>query len=157
MTMPRPLSREDAQKRLDDISDQIAERGAWSSSCERALSEKWGVGRRAVRMFHQRWLSRMVKQAADAEHVERKRRELIERTRALAERAYAGKKWGIVLRAIETEAELEGVPKTPIRIQSTDSEMPPLHTPEGRAALVAELRAQVPPELLREALGEGST
>lgn len=152
--MPRKLSREEAEKRLDDISDQIAQRGAWTSAAERELAAKWSIGRRGVRKYYARWLSRMVKDAAEAEHVELKRRELIERTRALAAKAYAGKKWGVALRAIETEAELEGVPKTPIRIETPGSDLPPIHTPEGRAAFIAELRASVPPELLREALGE---
>lgn len=41
-----------------------------------------------------------------------------------------------------------------VKVEESDAGAPAMHTPEGRAALVAELRQSIPPELLREALGE---
>ena len=56
--MAAPLTREEIEKRDDELAALLGQRG-WTSEVERTLAKRWNVTRRATRAYHQRFMDRM--------------------------------------------------------------------------------------------------
>ena len=109
--MARPLTRDEIERRDDELAVLLGQRG-WTSEVERMLAKRWGVTRRATRAYHQRFLERMRARsrdetvAAELEHC------------ALTVYGKAMEKGQLqhALKALELRANLRGVNK-PSRVQ----------------------------------------